>query len=218
MLFIDDTPFPDIFIDNKDKTHLFQGDIIRKEALPDFEEELLGFIIISNSCDLNSLKDKDLISISPIYPFSFVFNDMIKNATNQAKKEINRINHKGDKIKKIDYFKYFVDKLCGFIKEEANYVKKYTFFISPLKKFNNNPSIANLKNILSIKKNYSEVLLKNRIISLKSPWSETLGYKVGNLFNRVATYTPEIKGIKKWSETVFEDIYKEKKEELKKLI
>ena len=107
MLFVDDTPFPDIFTDSEDDAHLFQGDIINKDALPDFEEEFLGFIIISNSCDLHSLKDKDLISIAPIYPFSFVLDDMVKKATNQTRNAINKIKNEGNNIEKFDYFKHF---------------------------------------------------------------------------------------------------------------
>jgi len=218
MLFIKDTPFPDIFYDNDDEDHLFQGDIIKKEAIPITENAILGFLILSNSCDLNELKKKEFISISPIFPFSITFNNMLNKAFNQTRSEIKKIKNNSGNIEKFDYFDFMLNKLSNYIKEEANYIKKYTFFLSPLKEFKNNPSIANLENIVSISKTHSKILIKNRIKSIKPPWCEKLGYKVGYLFNRVATYTPDIKNIKRWSKEIYKEVLNDKAEEIKELI
>lgn len=51
-----------------------------------------------------------------------------------------------------------------------------------------------------------DLLLKYRLCSLKPPWREQLGHKVGNLFNRVSTFTPKQDEIKIWTKT-----YKEEK-------
>lgn len=48
-------------------------------------------------------------------------------------------------------------------------------------------------------------LLKHRLCSLKPPWREQLGHKVGNLFNRVSTYSPEHPKIRDWVEENTED-------------
>ena len=49
-------------------------------------------------------------------------------------------------------------------------------------------------------------LLQHRNLTITSPWKEKLGYKVGYLFNRVATYTPEREEIKDWVGVNFKEM------------
>lgn len=44
------------------------------------------------------------------------------------------------------------------------------------------------------------IFLKDKVCSMKSPWREQLGWKMGNLFNRISTYTPEDDEIDTWAE------------------
>lgn len=48
---------------------------------------------------------------------------------------------------------------------------------------------------------FYEFLLKHRLCCIKSPWREQLGFKVGNLFNRVSTYTPAKDNTTSWTRT-----------------
>lgn len=64
-----------------------------------------------------------------------------------------------------------------------------------INKFNINKNNGKLILVFS----FYELLLKYRLCSLKDPWREKLGYKVGDLFNRVSTYTPEKSDIDAWA-------------------
>lgn len=62
---------------------------------------------------------------------------------------------------------------------------------------------------ININFSFDRFLLKHRLCSMKPPWREQLGCRVGNLFNRVSTYTPPKEEIKSWTK-----IYKEGSSEL----
>jgi hypothetical protein len=71
-----------------------------------------------------------------------------------------------------------------------------------INKFNTTKDKTNL--ILTF--SFYELLLKYRLCSLKGPWREKLGYKVGDLFNRVSTYTPIRAKIESWTKKYQEKI------------
>ncbi|OPY51909.1 MAG: hypothetical protein A4E51_01447 [Methanosaeta sp. PtaU1.Bin055] len=177
---ISETPFPNMFesIEGREPPNcLFQGDIIEivegKSKIFTGQTGAIGYLVGSNSCDLvnNNLKT---ISLVPIYPFDVWYSKFSeKNAKNIAKE----------------------------LRDELEYKRKQTFLISPLEKFGNKPSIAFVDDIRSIKSDRCiNILLKFRFSSLKAPWREQLGYKLGNIFNRVSTYTPEIDALHAWVE------------------
>ena len=209
---IENTPFPDIFCDPEKKSQIYQGDIIKYKNYINTKQENLGFIILSNSCDLENLKNKKIISATPIFPFNFVFDDMVKEAFKKTKKKIGTLKSSKEVIE------HFTDLVSQFIYEESNYKKKYTFFISPLVDFDNKPTIAHIEHITSIKITELKTILENRIISIKPPWREKLGFKAGNIYNRIATYTPQFKDIKKWWISAYKEILEKKKNELEKII
>lgn len=215
--FIDNTPFPDIFSLPDDQNLLFQGDIIKYNTFLQTEKENLGFIILSNSCDLERLKNKGTISIAPIYSFNFVLDDMMKKAFRKTKNVLENFRTTKKKGVNFDYIKHFIDLVSNFILEESNYKKKYTFFLSPLQEFDVKPTIAHIEHVNSIDKKFSEVIIKHRIRSIKPPWREKLGFKVGNLYSRVATYTPKISDIRDWWIKTYNEIFEEKREELENL-
>ncbi len=43
----------------------------------------------------------------------------------------------------------------------------------------------------------------SRVASMLSPWREKLGYKIGNLFGRVATPTPDRGHVQDWVKDVY---------------
>jgi len=209
---IENTPFPDIFCDPEKKSQIFQGDIIKYKNYINTIKENLGFIILSNSCDLENLKNKKVISIAPIVPFNFVFDDMVKEAFKRTKNKVRTLKSSKEVIEN------FTDLVSQSIYNESNYKKKYTFFISPLLEFDNKPTIAYIEHIASIKITELETIFKHRITSIKPPWREKLGFKAGNIYNRIATYTPKVKDIKKWWTSTYKEILEKKKNELEKII
>jgi len=206
------TPFPDIFCEPEKKSQIFQGDIIKYKNYIDTKKENLGFIILSNSCDLENLNNKKLISIAPIVPFNFVFDDMVNEAFKRTKNKVKTLKSSTEVI---DYFTNLVSQS---IYNESNYKKKYTFFISPLLEFDNKPTVAYIEHITSINNTEFKTIFKHRIISIKPPWREKLAFKTGYIYNRIATFTPEVKDIKKWWTSTYKEILEKKKNELEKII
>lgn len=221
MKLINGTPFPDMFekVDEEDKEYLFQGDVISECGLlqedPISESGLisstpsarhLGYLIASNSCDLRRLEDKRVISLVPIYPFGYTLKNMIESATKRVIAQKNRHQKEG-----MDYDpeSTLCSEVAGLIFSEANYARKYTFFISPLEKFDNLPSIAFIEVVRSINKVSQKRLLEHRIVSLRNPWREQLGCMMGNLYNRIATYSPEPSFIKCWWKAAYKRDYRE---------
>ncbi len=209
---IESTPFPDIFCEPEKKSQIFQGDVIKYKNYIKTKQENLGFIILSNSCDLEKLRNKKIISVAPIFPFNYVFDDMVKEAFKRTKNKLGTL--KSSKEVK----ESFTDLVSQFIYEESNYKKKYTFFISPLADFDNKPIIAHIEHITSIEITELKIILENRIISIKPPWREKLAFKTGYIYNRIATFTPEMKDIKKWWTSTYKEILEKKKNELEKII
>ncbi len=216
MELIEGTPFPDLFSEPEDPNKLAQGDIIVFENFIKTEKNHLGFVILSNTCDLDRPRTINSISIALIHSFNFVLDKMIKDAIQTTRKAYQRIESE-EKRESFDFKHIFLESLSKYIYDEANYSKKFTYFISPLSHFENKPTIINLEKIHSINKSYYLQFIKHRITTIKSPWKEKLGFKVGFIFNRVATYTPKSNEIKDWWIKSYDDIYKEKIVELEKL-
>lgn len=210
MELINGTPFPDMFekVDEEDKEHLFQGDVISECGLISSTPSAghLGYLIASNSCDLRRLESKKIISLVPIYPFGYTLKNMIETATNRVIAQKNKHQKEGTDY---DAESTLCSEVAGLIFSEANYARKYTFFISPLGKFDNLPSIAFIEVVKSINKKFKERLLEHRIVSLRNPWREQLGCMMGNLYNRIATYSPETSFIKCWWKVAYKRDYNE---------
>jgi len=147
-----------------------------------------------------------VISFVPIYPFRCLLQDIIKIVTKKLISQKKKHEREG---RDYDVESVLCSKVAELIFSEANYARKYTFFISPLEEFDNIPSTAFIQDVRSINKEYKERLLEYRIVSLKSPWREKLGYMVGNLYNRVATYSPKTSSIKDWWKAAYEKEYRE---------
>lgn len=209
MKVINGTPFPNMFkkVDEEDKVYLFQGDIISKCGLISTpENEHTGCLIASNSCDLQRLKEKTVISLVPVYPFRRQLKRMIEIATKKVICQKDKHELEG---RDYDVESMLCSRVAELIFPEANYARKYTFFISPLEEFGNLPSTAFIEDVKSINKEYNKRLLEHRIVSLRNPWREKLGYMVGNLYNRVGTYSPKIGLIKNWWKVAYKRDYNE---------
>lgn len=197
---------------------LSQGDIIRnvkgetdKIILNNTEDnKILGYLIISNSCDLErkekERKEMQKISLVTIIPFDKMLDKIFIEAIKHANKIKKREESEG---KSIDIKDEFEKRVAELICDEANYKHKFTFFLSPLTEFDNLPTIAQLSDVRSIDVGSIDVgsidtLVRNRIVSLKAPWREKLGHKVGYIFNRISTESPKSNDIKNWWPNAYE--------------
>ena len=217
MSFIEGTPFPNIYktLDDDQKKYLFQGDIIRKcNLLSSSYSKCIGYLIVSNSCDLQHLKKKKVISLVPIYRFDETLEKIVKNI---QKKICSKKKEKASETSIRSTFEtIFISEVSRIIQEEANYVRKHTFFLSPLTTFCERPSIAHIEDLISVKKEKKDILIKNRVSSLQNPWREKLGFMVGNLYNRVATFSPVLKDINDWWIYEYKDVYEQYLQEILK--
>lgn len=209
MKLINGTPFPNIFkkVEEEDKEYLFQGDIISGcELISTPLTRHLGYLVASNSCDLQRLDRKTVVSLVPIYPFEYTLKGIIETATKRVIAQKKR--HEREKTD-YDVELALCLEVAELIFSEANYARKYTFFISPLEEFDNLPSIAFIEDVRSINTRFRKRLLEHRIVSLRNPWREKLGYMLGNLYNRIGTYSPKTSLIKGWWKVTYKRDYQE---------
>jgi len=214
MKLIEGTPFPDMFDRANDSCEigcLCQGDIIKiskgKCDFFDEQDEAIGYLVASNTCDLQQHNDMEWICLVPIYPYELILGDYLDDKYKLIIKKLR-------KDEKIDAKSELETTIANVILKDSNYVPKFTFFISPLIEFNNIASIAYLDDIRSISLESKSILLENKICSMISPWREQLGYKLGNLFNRASTYTPECKDITAWWTGIYNEAYTETLEKI----
>jgi|WetSurMetagenome_2_1015567.scaffolds.fasta_scaffold281370_1 hypothetical protein len=208
MEYVSGTPFPDMF-ERSTGYKIFQGDIIRRvEDECDFfdgQEGAVGYLIISNSCDIIN-EDIEYISLVPVYPFF----KAIRVYMDKYRDKFEKIDGNEKHYNKNSKIKDFENQIASIIEKETNYNGKSTFFISPLNEFSSLPTLALIEDVRSTLINDSkEILLMNRLCSLKNPWREKLGFKAANLYNRIATYTPNKDEISTWWKIAYEKDYKE---------
>lgn len=207
MEYVSGTPFPDMFERSSD-SKIFQGDIIRRDNdegdFFDGQEGAVGYLIISNSCDIIN-ENIEYISLVPIYPFF----KALKGYMEEFRSKFEKINGKDKHYNKDSKVKEFENQIASIIKKETNYDGKSTFFISPLDEFSGLPTLALIEDVRStLIIDSKEIILKNRLCSLKNPWREKLGFKVANLYNRIATYSPEKDAINAWWKNAYEKDYR----------
>lgn len=173
MELIGDTPFPKMFdFGETGPLCLSQGDIIKiikgECDFFDNQENALGYLVASNSCDLEHRVLKR-VSLVPIYPFNLTMQKYLGEKIIQIRNKKERAEREG---KSFDPRGVLESIIADMIYDEANYVRKLTFFISPLEAFGNYPTIAFLDDIRSIELEHIDILLRNRICSVKVPWRD----------------------------------------------
>jgi len=209
MKLINGTPFPNIFkrIEEENKEYLFQGDIISAcDLISTPKTKHMGYLIASNSCDLQRLDRKTVVSLVPIYPFKYILKGIIETV---AKRVIAQKKRHEKERTDYDVESALCLEVAELIFSEANYARKYTFFISPLEEFDNLPSTAFIEDVRSVNKKYKRRLLEHRIVSLRNPWREKVGHMVGNLYNRIGTYSPKTSLINNWWKVAYKRDYQE---------
>jgi len=160
--------FPEMF--KKPKLILNQGDIFLRfggKEIPKGEDKELAFIVLTYSCDLEHPKDLNYILISPIFSFNTLIGKFLEKNKNKS-------------IEKLK------DALKSRIIEFFNNDTRFHFFLSPIPDICNNPAYADLGQIITLHKKFTNEIIENRKMSLEKPWREKLGWMTGNLFNRIA--------------------------------
>ncbi len=197
-------PFPNIYLKERLPEHLCQGDIIlgyESRKLPKYKPDVLGIIVLSETCDLANPGNVRYVSLSPIYPFE-VF---VKNAVRLYVKK------RGPDIE----LTKILESVSGKAYKMANYEDKRLFFLPPDEIFKESAGFSSIDQISHVSFSCVDDLFRLRKASLLSPWREKLGYKTGYLFNRVATDTPEKERVTEWIQTNFGGLIEGFSEELK---
>lgn len=176
---------PHIYQSPSDKPQ--QGDIIISNIInytelsasidEEFAKNLLGIAILSNSCDVQH--GINYVSFAPIFSLNFVKNKIVEEKLKSLvdkkvsdEKEIQAkikkaIDDNIDNIATYKNKKYFYLPIKNpYIKEEAVIALEIGFTVEISECFN--------------------VFETDRKLSLNHPWREMLGYKVANLYNRIA--------------------------------
>lgn len=83
----------------------------------------------------------------------------------------------------------------SFLREMTQYKPKYYFLLFPDSEFGNKPAFADLGRVFGVPIEWKETIISKRILSLKNSWREKLGYKIGYLYNRIATKEIEPKSL-----------------------
>lgn len=158
-------------------THLYQGDIFtrfdiefKKTILPAVEPPEIAFMVLNYTCDLINKKELSNVFICPIFKLEVIIDETLKGL-----KEKHPEKSKDNVIK----------LLSKFIGDISKYEKKFFFFLTKTPEFEGSHAFADLLRITTIPVEYINNILEKRIKSLKSPWREKLGWKIGYLFNRV---------------------------------
>ena len=163
--------------------YLCQGDIIigyETEEIPIYRPEkyFKGIIILSFTCDLKHDKIR-FLNFCPIFSMEAIFLnkryiDIIKRRCKTSGKNIENC------------IRNVMKKRLEDITSNEN---RDTFYLEEDPMFNDNPCFADLEQIFNIRLNEEKTknLLNLRKASLRNPWLEKFGYKLGYCFNRVAT-------------------------------
>lgn len=173
-----------------------QGDIVVPPS--DIQTKVKYLMIISQSCDLIN-GDVDSVALVPIFDLNEVESIIKQKKEEENEEKVKRLEKKlgeltEEKIRERrtlekqikDVSKGLLDSVKKKIKKIKEYDNKIFFYL-PVNNICNTERAVKLDLILNLrKKDYEEILLRNRICSLNSPWREKLGWAVGNLFNRVA--------------------------------
>ena len=155
-----------------------QGDIFvldtgtrEKYGLIQEDVTIVGFLLVSNSCDIVN-EDIQQFLFCPIVTISSI----VRSLSTELKSSGVKGPSKTD-----------LSNLRSRIHDVMGYKHKTYFFLPKKDKVIGENSAALLEHLIALKR--ESVLAdfaSGRRITLASPWRENLGWRVGNLFNRVA--------------------------------
>ncbi|MHA2243885.1 MAG: hypothetical protein ACXADY_02860 [Candidatus Hodarchaeales archaeon] len=196
--------YPDMYVEDDESNTLCQGDIFLnfdEEVLPDNDNwQYAPYIVLTYSCDLARPKEILYLAVSPVMKFEELLTKTLEKYKTKTR------DPKKNKEQK--------SKVLGEILNLANSRQKFFFFLSPIVELKNVLLYSDLSRVFSISNDYIEIIIQKRIKSLDSPWREKLGYKIGNLYNRVAINDED--EVKK--DTIKNYIFTENKELVEKFI
>ncbi len=199
---MDPSPFTQILTKGVLKEELSQGDIITdpsSDITGIFEPPPLGFAVASNTCDLVQRGKMSYVFLSPIFGLDRWLKDILRQ-------QIARIKGSGGANPNYDWaINFVIPKLHGL----ANYEDKWFYFIPPHEVLEGSASFVGMDQTSPFPIAYYNELLAARVATIKSPWKEKFGFKVGYLFNRVATPTPDPQEVLEWLDASYGNVIRE---------
>lgn len=186
-----------VIYQKKEEDELCQGDFfsLTDSEIDEFfpyilkveENEIKKFIIVSNTCDIQQNNIKYL-SIAPIIELKPMLDDIaFKKKENGSKKE------------------NIESAIINFVKDLHIYNNKEYFYLPKNNRYDiSEESIVLLEYILTKQiDDFMPFIRKKVKYTLKPPWKEKLGWKMGYLYNRIALIDfPKDKYKKITSETI----------------
>jgi hypothetical protein len=194
----EDSPFADIYLDGNLPAYLSQGDIIANlppEYTNEFEPAPLAIIVVSNTCDLVNLAATAFISVAPVFELGVWIEEALRQRMAKLKPEDARPTYGS-----------ILGDLANKVFDLANYQNKRHFFLPPHKGWGNSAAFASLDQLTFLPSSDFRILVDHRTVSINSAWKEQLGYRLGYLFNRVATPTPDKGQVQQWTETNYRSL------------
>ena len=183
-------PFIEILSDVDSSLRLAQGDIIRgysSSLLPVYRPSVTGLTVVSNSCDLEQPDRLAHVAVAPIFDLS----PWIEQAVNERSRKLQAAGKKPSYEDALEF-------LTGRLESLASYKDKNLFFFPPHPALDGVAAVARIVQITTLLIAELDGLSARRVASMKPPWRENLGYKVGFLFNRVATWSPRRQDLESW--------------------
>ncbi len=189
------SPFEQILTEDPLPDYLGQGDIavdFGSRKLPVPKPPTSSWILLSNTCDLVQREKMSYMSVAPVYELHVWVEDLVLEKLRRAKD--------GDGVPGYDSL---VKRISKKLHTLANYEDKRLFFLPPHRIFGESAAFTSLEQTGPLPISRYENFRSSRVASMLSPWREKLGYKIGYLFGRVATPTPDRSHVQDWVKDVY---------------
>ncbi len=198
------SPFEQILTEDPLPNYLGQGDIavdFESNKLPVPEPPTSNWILLSNTCDLVQKEQMSYMSVAPVYELQVWVEDLVLERLRRAKD--------GGGVPGYDTLVKLISKKLHRL---ANYEDKRLFFLPPHRIFGESAAFTSLEQTGPLPISRYGNFLSSRVASMRSPWREKLGYKIGHLFGRVATPTPDRSHVQDWIKDVYGSAIKQLRE------
>jgi hypothetical protein len=196
------SPFAQILTSKTLPGQLSQGDVLKD--LPSaiagiFVPKPVGLVVASNTCDLVQRGRMSFLFVSPIYRLDLWIGSVLRQ-------RLEKIRNDGGVTPDYDQA---VEHVTGKLQSLANYQDKWLYFIPPHKVLDNSATFVSMDQTSPTSVELYDQLLAARVATIKTPWKEKFGFKVGYLFNRVATPTPDYHEVREWLHTSYGVVIRE---------
>ena len=172
--------------------YLNQGDILAnypemiKEIIPNYQPQELAIMILNNTCDLVN-ENIEYISFCPVIDLNNYIIPVLDKIIKQISKTQENIKKTKKRWKDSQIEEAISKNLFNKVQSILTFTSKTKFFVIPHQSLGNKLAYADIERITTINFSKFTSITQYRVLSLNNPWKELLGFKLGYLFNRVAT-------------------------------